>query len=228
MEGRFISYLRVSTQKQGEFGLGIEAQRDSVGRFLNGGNWTLITEFVEVESGKHDDRPQLAKAIERCRLTGATLVVAKLDRLSRDAAFLLTLNKSGIEIRAADMPEANTMMFGIMALVAQHEREAISKRTKEALAAAKARGTNRKGEPLRMGGFRGVMPDTHKAAQARRLAADSFSERVGPMIREMRDGGASLRQIAAKLAQDGIKTARGGAWTPTAVRNVLVRLEPQT
>lgn len=221
MDGRLISYLRVSTDKQGKSGLGLEAQRDAVNRFLNGGNWTLITEFVEVESGKNDDRPQLAKAIERCRLTGTTLVVAKLDRLSRDAAFLLTLNKSGIEIRAADMPEANTMMFGIMALVAQHEREAISKRTKEALAAAKRRG-------VKMGGFRGVMPDTSKAAEARQKAADAFASRVGPMIQDMHQSGLSLAKIADKLASDGIRTPRGGTWTPTAVRNVLARLDCQT
>jgi DNA invertase Pin-like site-specific DNA recombinase len=216
MDGRFISYLRVSTTKQGKAGLGMEAQRAAVEAFLNGGTRRLIAEFVEVESGKNDDRPQLAKTIEHCRLTGATLLVAKLDRLSRDAAFLMNLSKSGTGIRACDMPEANTMMFGIMALVAQHEREMISRRTKEALGAAKKRG-------VRLGGFRGVAPDAHKASEARQKAADAFSTRVAPIIQEMRQDGSSLGQIAGKLNADGIKTAAGGQWYATTVKNALNR-----
>jgi DNA invertase Pin-like site-specific DNA recombinase len=148
MDGKFVAYYRVSTQKQGKSGLGLDGQRQAVESFLNGGNWKLVGEFTEVESGKRDDRPELTRAMHQARLTGATLLVAKLDRLSRDAAFLLNLSKSGIEVRACDMPDANTMMFGVMALVAQHERELISKRTKDALAAAKVRGT-----PL--GGYKG-------------------------------------------------------------------------
>ncbi len=134
-EGKFVSYLRVSTAKQGASGLGLAAQRTAVANFLNGGRWKLIAETVEVESGKRDNRPKLAQAMALCRLHDATLVVAKLDRLSRDAAFLMNLQKAGVRFIAADMPEANEMTVGIMAVVAQAERKAISKRTKEALAA---------------------------------------------------------------------------------------------
>src|ERR687889_688275 len=118
-EGRFVSYLRVSTDRQGRSGLGLEAQRKAVEDFLNGGRWKLIAEFVEVESGKRDDRPKLAEALALCRLHGATLVIAKLDRLSRDAHFLLGLQKAGVRFVAADMPEANEMVVSIMAVVAR-------------------------------------------------------------------------------------------------------------
>ena len=121
-------------------GLGLEAQRKAVEDFLNGGRWQLMAEFVEVESGKRDDRPKLAEALALCRLHSATLVIAKLDRLCRDAHFLLGLQKAGVRFVAADMPEANEMVVGIMAVVAQAERKMISARTKAALAAAKARG----------------------------------------------------------------------------------------
>ncbi len=124
--GKFVSYLRVSTAKQGASGLGLEAQRMAVTEYLNGGRWTVIQEVVEVESGKHDDRPKLAEAMGLCRLHGATLVIAKLDRLSRDAHFLLGLQKAGVRFVAADMPEANEMVVGIMAVVAQAERKMIS------------------------------------------------------------------------------------------------------
>src|SRR5215210_1373416 len=139
-QGRFVSYLRVSTDRQGRSGLGLEGQRKAVTDFLNGGRWDLIAEFVEVESGKRDDRPKLAEALALCRLHNATLVIAKLDRLSRDAAFLLGLQKAGVRFVAADMPEANELVVGIMAVVAQAERKMISARTKAALAAAKAKG----------------------------------------------------------------------------------------
>ena len=147
--GKFVSYLRVSTKRQGESGLGLEAQRKAVSDFLNGGNWKLVEELVEVESGKHDhNRPALHKALEACKVYGATLVIAKLDRLSRDAHFLLGLQKAGVKFVAADMPEANEMVVGIMALVAQAERRMISERTKAALQAAKARGVKLGNPPL--------------------------------------------------------------------------------
>ena len=139
---KFVVYLRVSTAKQGRSGLGLEAQREAVQRFVaERGGKIIAPEFIETESGKRNDRPELAKALKRCRATRANLVVAKLDRLSRNAAFLMTLRDSGVQFVAADLPEANTMTVGVMAVVAQYEREAISARTKAALAAAKARGT---------------------------------------------------------------------------------------
>src|SRR5919112_422238 len=147
-EGAFVAYYRVSTERQGRSGLGLAAQRKAVEDFLNGGNWRLVAEFTEIESGKHSDHPALAKAFQACRLRRAKLVIAKLDRLSRDAHFLLGLEKAGVDFVAADMPTANRLTVGIMAMVADEERRMISKRTKEALAAAKARSVT-------LGGHRG-------------------------------------------------------------------------
>ena len=151
-QGHFIAYYRVSTARQGRSGLGLDAQRKAVADFLDGGSWQLLAEFVEVESGKSDIRPELEQALAMCDLSGATLVVAKLDRLSRNLAFLARLQESGARFVAADMPEANELTIHIMAAVAQAERKAISARTREALAAAKARG-------VRLGGNRGNLAD---------------------------------------------------------------------
>jgi DNA invertase Pin-like site-specific DNA recombinase len=217
-EARFVSYLRVSTDRQGRSGLGLEAQRKAVEDFLNGGRWKLVAEFIEVESGKRDDRPKLADALALCRLHNATLVIAKLDRLSRDAHFLLGLQKAGVSFLAADMPEANEMVVGIMAVVAQAERKMISQRTKAALAAAKARG-KRLGNPSNLrnqdaGRIRGRARRTH-IAFAR--AAD-----LRPIIADVQASGASsLRAIAAVLNHRGIPAARGGAWSAVQVGRVL-------
>jgi DNA invertase Pin-like site-specific DNA recombinase len=217
MDGRFVAYYRVSTVKQGRSGLGLEAQREAVRTFLNGGNWALLGEHTEVESGKVDNRPELTKALSACHLTGATLVIAKLDRLSRDTHFLLGLEKAGVDFVAADMPTANRLTVRLMAVIAQEEREMIAKRTKDALAAAKARG-------VKLGGYRGgPVPDASQGGKAVAASADVFAARVGPLIREMRDQEISLGRIAAALADRGIRTARGGDWTATAVRNVLLR-----
>jgi len=220
---KFVAYLRVSTARQGRSGLGLEAQREAVQRFVAGrGGRIIAPEFVEVESGKRNDRPELAKAIKRCRLTGATLVVAKLDRLSRNAAFLMTLRDSDVEFVAADLPEANTMTVGVMAVVAQHEREAISARTKAALAAAKARGRH-------LGGRRpgaaditryqreGVQAAQEKAAERLRLVSDD--------LRRLRAEGLSLRSIAARLAEESIQAPRGGLWTATGIARALRKLD---
>ena len=217
MDGQFVAYYRVSTAKQGISGLGIEAQQAAVVTFLNGGQWSLSGEFTETESGKNNDRPKLAAAMRLCKLTGAMLLVAKLDRLSRDAHFLIGLEKAGVDFVAVDMPNANRLTVGIMALVAQQEREAISARTKAALAAAKARGT-------KLGGYRGgAAPDAAQASLARIAKADAFAGQVGPMVREMVASGTGLRAIAAKLTEQGIRTARGGGWTAQAVKNLLAR-----
>ena len=154
--GRFVAYYRVSTAKQGRSGLGLDAQREAVRAYMNGGNWTLLAEHTEVESGKVDDRPELTNALQTCRLTGATLVIAKLDRLSRDAHFLLGLEKAGVEFVAVDMPNANRLTVRLMAVIAQEEREMIAARTKVALAAAKARGVT-------LGGWKGGPVVHHRA-----------------------------------------------------------------
>src|ERR687884_1412512 len=139
--GRWVAYYRVSTAKQGASGLGLEAQREAVAGYLNGGNWQLAAEFVEIESGRKNDRPELAKALAMCRRIGATLIIAKLDRLARNVAFVSNLMESGVEFTAVDFPTANRLTIHILAAVAEPQREMISARTKAALAAAKARGT---------------------------------------------------------------------------------------
>jgi DNA invertase Pin-like site-specific DNA recombinase len=130
----FVTYLRVSTEKQGANGLGIEAQRTAVNGIIKSENGTLAAELIEVESGKKDRRPELAKAIQLCKQSGATLLIARLDRLSRNVRFLFEVKESGIDIKAADVPELNTLTLGMLAVLAQHERELIGKRTKAALA----------------------------------------------------------------------------------------------
>jgi DNA invertase Pin-like site-specific DNA recombinase len=221
-KGKFVAYLRVSTARQGRSGLGIEGQREAVRKFVAERDGKIIApEFVEVESGKHDDRPELDKALKRCRLTGATLVVAKLDRLSRDAAFLMTLQKSAVAFVAADLPDANTMTVGVMATVAQYEREAISARTKAALAAAKARG-------VVLGGFKANAPDISlyqkKAVLAVRKMALEAAEERRDVIEALADEGLSLNAMAARLNESSVRTSRGGAWTATAVSRVMARL----
>jgi DNA invertase Pin-like site-specific DNA recombinase len=222
-EDQFVSYLRVSTAKQGHSGLGLEAQRKAVADYLNGGQWQLVTEVVEIESGKRSDRPKLEEALRLCRLHNATLVIAKLDRLSRDAHFLLGLEKAGVDFVAADMPSANRLTVGIMAMVADEERRMISRRTKEALAAAKARGKKLGGNRgnLSGGGTKG-----HVASLATRQAkARSRASDLAPVIEELKASGAvSLRQIAAGLNAKGIRTARGGAWSAMQVQRVMERV----
>ncbi len=216
--GRFVAYYRVSTEKQGRSGLGMEAQQAAVLGYLNGGKRTLVASFIEVESGKNNARPELAKAMRHCRLTGSSLVIAKLDRLSRDAHFLLGLAKADVPFVAVDMPHADRTMVGIMAVIAEGERNAISARTKAALTAAKARGTV-------LGGWKGgPVVDGKLGAAANRKAADTFAASVGPMVTELLEAGQSLRQIAAELTLRGFKTPRGGAWSASAVRAVRERL----
>lgn len=220
-QGKFITYCRVSTKRQGDSGLGLEAQRAAVETYLNGGAWTVCGEYVEVESGKSDtNRPQLQRAIQACRVYGAKLLIAKFDRLSRDAHFLLGLEKAGIEFVACDNPHANRLTVGIMALVADEERRAISSRTKAALAAAKARG-------VKLGGDRGaVLSDEAKAKgnAVRTAKADSRAADLLPIIQDIRTAGATtLQAIADKLNERGITTARGGQWSPVQVQRVEAR-----
>jgi DNA invertase Pin-like site-specific DNA recombinase len=222
--GKYVAYLRVSTGRQGRSGLGLEAQRETVKQFVaQRGGVIIAPEFVEVESGKRDDRPELDKALARCKRTGATLVVAKLDRLSRSAAFLHKLRDTGAAFVAADLPEANTLTIGVMASLAQHEREIISRRTKEALAAAKARGS-------RLGGLRegaaDIAAQAGAAAKARVAKANESAELLRAPLEGMQKEGLSLHAMAARLNAEGDLTPRGkvGGWTATAVRRVLARL----
>lgn len=219
-QGSFIAYYRVSTARQGRSGLGLDAQKRAVKDFLNGGPWELLGEFVEVESGKDDDRPELEQALAMCELSGATLVVAKLDRLSRNLAFLAKLQESGARFVAADMPEANELTIHIMAAVAQAERKAISARTKEALAAAKARG-------VRLGGNRGNLEDLRKgpakSAEVRSREAAERALKVRRQIEATGMEGRSLRQIASALNKRGITAPRGGKWHAAQVKTVLER-----
>jgi DNA invertase Pin-like site-specific DNA recombinase len=220
--GKFVSYLRVSTQRQGQSGLGLEAQREAVAVWLNGGDWTLIEEHVEVESGKRaDNRPALAKAFDACRAYNAKLVIAKLDRLSRDAHFLLGLQKAGVEFIAVDMPHANRLTVGVMALVAEQEREAISQRTKAALAAAKARGTKLgkpKGTPVPRSDVGRINGSKANAANA-----EAFAERLRPILDQF--SGKSANAAALELNRRGYATARGGQWSATQVIAIRKRLE---
>lgn len=222
---RLVAYERVSTARQGRSGLGLEAQRKAIDDFADGRGATVVARFTEVESGRRNDRPELDKALTQARLTGATLVIAKLDRLSRNAAFLLTLRDSGVRFLAVDMPEANDLTVGIMALVAQQEREAISRRTKEALAAAKARGV-KLGNPngaaaLRRAGTGGTALCAAVAANA-----DAFAAELAPVIREIQaQEVTTLRGIAQALNKRGVLTRRGGRWQVSNVRNLLRRVE---
>lgn len=217
MNGRFVAYYRVSSAKQGRSGLGLEAQQHAVRAYLDGGRWSLLAEFTEVESGKSKDRPQLLAAISAARKAKAKLVIAKLDRLARNAAFLLTLRDSGIEFIAADMPDANKLTVGIMALIAEDEADRISARTKAALAAAKRRG-------VQLGS-----PDPLKGAAigARKVAqqATQRAQNVAPIIAEVKKAGViTLQGIANALNARGIKTARDGDWHPMAVSRILSRV----
>jgi DNA invertase Pin-like site-specific DNA recombinase len=222
-EGKFISYLRVSTKRQGASGLGLEAQRKSVEDFLNGGRWKLVAEFKEVESGRNTERVELDKALSACRLHGATLLVAKLDRLARDAHFLLGLQKAGVDFVACDMPAANKLTVGILALVAEEEARAISARTTAALAAAKARGV-KLGNPRHL---------THKARRignresfkVRAAKAARRAQDMAPTIAEIQaEGVTTLAQIATALNRRKIPAPRGGKWQAVQVSRVLARL----
>jgi DNA invertase Pin-like site-specific DNA recombinase len=193
--GKFVSYLRVSTARQGASGLGLEAQRAAVAGYLNGGDWTLVQEILEVESGKRNDRPSLA--LRLCRKHRATLVIAKLDRLARNVAFISNLMESGVEFVAVDMPQANRFVVHILAAVAEQEAEAISKRTKAALAAAKARGTKLGGRRVSAERFAEIGA---AARQARTERAERSRAEILPTIAKIQAAGATtLRQIAAEL-----------------------------
>ncbi len=222
---KLVAYERVSTARQGRSGLGLEAQRKAIEDYADAKSATILARFTEIESGRKNVRPELDKALQLARLTGATLVIAKLDRLSRNAAFLLTLRDSGVSFVAVDMPEANDLTVGIMALVAQQEREAISRRTKEALAAARARGV-KLGNPNGAAALRRAGQDGQALRKTVYDNADAFAESLVPLLRNIREQGCtSLRAIATELNAKGIRTRRGGRWHVSTVRNLIARID---
>ncbi len=218
--GKFISYLRVSTQKQGRSGLGLEAQRATVLGYLNGGKWKLVEEVVEVESGKRNDRLELARALALCRVHGAKLLIAKLDRLARNVAFIANLMEAGVEFEAVDLPQANRLTLHVMAALAEYEAKAISDRTKAALGAAKARGT-------KLGGRRWAIETVASKAnvasvKVRTEQAQKRANDLAPIVDAIRaEGAVSLRQIADGLNRRGIATARGCQWSAVQVGRVI-------
>jgi DNA invertase Pin-like site-specific DNA recombinase len=224
--GKFVAYYRVSTQRQGRSGLGLEAQRQAVADYLNGGRWKLVGEFTEVESGKRGvDRPVLDQALAACRVHRATLVIAKLDRLARNVEFTAKLMNSDIEFVAVDFPQANRLTIHILAAVAEHEREAISTRTKDALAAAKK---HSKGK-LKLGGHADRLKNreegTRKSAIVRAQKAAKRAADLRPVIEALRSEGiTSTYAIAAALNERGIPAPRSGQWVGTQVNRVLKRI----
>lgn len=214
---KYVTYYRVSTQKQGDSGLGLEAQERDVALFLDNYSDTpfeVIASFTEVQSGADDARPQLALALDMCRRTGAELLVAKLDRLSRKVSFIATLlDDKRIALRVANMPHADKFQLHIYAALAEQERDFISKRTKAAMAVAKGKGK----------AFGGMRDSTMKRNEALSQAADAAADRIASIILPMREN-STLQQIADALNAANVATPRGGKWYPTSVRNALARL----
>lgn len=221
---KYTLYTRISTQQQGAIGLGLEAQRAAVKRYAA----DITAEFTEVASGKNAKRPQLAAAIEHCKQSGNTLLIAKLDRLSRDVVFIFTLRDSGINFVCADMPEANTLTIGILAVMAQHERELISQRTKAALSAKKARVGKIHSEKGNKGAANLIASNANvKSGEAlrRKAANNEHTQQAAALAMQLRQNGKSLRQIAAALNAGKFKTARGvcGKYAPEQVSRLLNR-----
>lgn len=216
-QGKFVAYYRVSTDRQGRSGLGLEAQQEAVKAYLNGGKWSLIGEFTEIESGRTSKRPMLANAISLCQKEGATLVIAKLDRLYRNAYFVNKLYHDKIDFVAADNPYANKLTVQILAAVAENEAEIISERTRAALAVVKRRGKKLGSPKPEIGGYYNGLVSAARA--------DEYAAKVLPIVRDLtRAGAGTLREIAAGLERHGVQTRRGGSkWWPSAVANLLKR-----
>jgi len=220
--GKFVAYYRVSTQKQGQSGLGLDAQRSAVAGYLNGGDWELVGELTEIETGKGANallmRPQLRTALELCRKQGATLIIAKLDRLARNVHFISGLLETGVDFVAADMPQANKVMIQMHAVMSEWERDQISARTKAALVAAKARGV--------ILGKAG--PDNlRRNVEARQAAAGEFARRLAGVVGGFRAAGLSQRAMVAELNKLGTPTPRNGKeWTLVQLQRVMTRINP--
>lgn len=214
---QFVIYTRVSTRRQGDSGLGLDAQHRDIQLYLSTYAevpFEVLGEFQDIESGANSDRPALAKAIELAEKTSATLLVAKLDRLSRKVSFISTLmDRKKLNLTVASMPHADKFQLHIYAALAEQEREFISLRTKAALAPLKGTG--------KLGGNRG---NIDKANEAARAMADTHAQKVIDTVLPLKDAGRTLQQIADTLNKTGVTTARGGKWYPTTVKNVLSRM----
>lgn len=227
---KFVTYRRVSTARQGLSGLGLEAQEASMASYLRtlSERYRVVGEFVEVESGGSNDRPALAQALHLAKATGATLLIAKLDRLSRNAAFLLALRDSGVRFIAADMPNANNLTVGIMALVAEQEREAISERTKAALKAWKDKPENagkRLGNPNGTQAIQRAAKGNAASVAAIKAKAEARAEHLRPIVEGMMsEGVTSLGGIAGRLNSQGVVTPRGKTWHRSSVGKLLATL----
>lgn len=217
--GKFVAYYRVSTQKQGQSGLGLEAQQAAVAAYLNGGAWELVGEFIEVETGKGanalDRRPQLRAALDASRKHGATLIIAKLDRLARNVHFVSGLLETGCDFVAADMPQANKVMIQMHAVMSEWERDQISARTKAALAAAKARGVK-----LGTAGPENLKRNIEERTQA----ADAFAAKLAGVIRGFQAAGMSQREMVKELNRIGVSTPKGGAWSLIQLQRLIRRI----
>lgn len=216
--GKFVTYFRVSTQRQGVSGLGMDAQRESVRQFLNGGSWDVVGEFVEVESGRKTDeqRPQLAAALAECKKHGAKLLVAKLDRLARSVHFVSGLMKAGVKFVAVDLPEANDLTIHLMAAFAEHEAKRISERTRDALAAAKARGV-----VLGTAGTANLKPNIAE----RQAAANAYADKLAPTIAAYSASGMTQRDMVKALNDSGARSAHGGLWSLVQLQRIIARLK---
>lgn len=215
---RYVTYKRVSTEDQGRSGLGLAAQERDIALFLENFSeepWEVLADFTEVETGKNNARPMLAEALDLARRTGSELLVAKLDRLSRRVSFIATLmDDPKVKLRVASMPYADKFQLHIYAALAEQEREFISKRTKAALAEAKARGS-------KLGGLRDATGRRNEVVKAN---AKGRAEQIAGIVKPLRAQGATLREIAEALNRSGVPTARGGNWQASQVMRVLERL----
>lgn len=232
---KIVAYRRVSTQKQGRSGLGLEAQETAIREYAAASGARIIGEFTEVESGKNSDRPQLVAALHHAKVTGATLVIAKLDRLSRSASFTLTLRDSGVRFVCCDMPEANDLTIGVLAVVAQAEAKAISTRTKDALKVARKRiaatgqrghrRVKRLGNPNGAAALRRAKKGNVAAIATVQHHAQQRALDLAPVVAAIRaDGAVTLEAIAKELNGREMVTPRGGQWYPSSVANLLRRI----
>jgi len=213
---QFVTYTRVSTKKQGDSGLGLAAQKRDIQLYLDtyaSEPWEVIGEFQDIESGANSDRPALLEAVALAEKTGAVLLVAKLDRISRKVSFIAGLmDRKKLNFKVATMPSADKFQLHIYAALAEQEREFISLRTKQALAPMKGTG--------KLGGNRG---NIEKANEAARAVADAHAAKVQDTVQPLHKAGLTLQQIADTLNKSGVETSRGGKWYPTTVSNILKR-----